>query len=92
MQELEAFRAQTRAWLEANCPPSMRTPMPEGETVWGGKRATYPNPDSKIWLDRMASVGWTVPTWPRQYGGGGLSGPRRASSTRKCVGSAAERR
>ena len=73
MQELEAFRAETHAWLEANCPPSMRTPMPEDETVWGGKRATYANPESKIWLDRMAAVGWTVPTWPKQYGGGGLN-------------------
>ena len=48
MQELEAFRAETRAWLEANCPPSMRTPMPEDETVWGGKRASYVNPDSNL--------------------------------------------
>jgi len=74
VQELEAFRAQARAWLEANCPPSMRTPITEEETVWGGKRATYPNPESKLWLDRAASIGWTVPTWPKQYGGGGLSG------------------
>jgi alkylation response protein AidB-like acyl-CoA dehydrogenase len=72
--ELEAFRAETRAWLEANCPPSIRTPATEAESVWGGKRATYPNPESKLWLDRMASVGWTVPTWPKDYGGGGLSG------------------
>ena len=26
-----------------------------------------------IWLDRMAAKGWTAPTWPKQYGGGGLS-------------------
>ena len=25
--ELETFRAETRAWLQANCPPEMRTPM-----------------------------------------------------------------
>ena len=73
MQELEAFRAEARHWLEANCPPSMRLPATEEETVWGGKRAHFVNPDSKLWLERMASVGWTVPTWPKQYGGGGLS-------------------
>jgi alkylation response protein AidB-like acyl-CoA dehydrogenase len=73
VQDLDTFRAETRAWLEANCPPSMRTAMPEEETVWGGRRATYRNPESKVWLDRMAAKGWTVPTWPKQYGGGGLS-------------------
>jgi len=73
MAELDAFRAETRAWLEANCPPSMRTPMPEDEIAWGGRNAKFKNPDSKIWLERMAERGWTAPTWPKQYGGGGLS-------------------
>jgi alkylation response protein AidB-like acyl-CoA dehydrogenase len=73
MSDLDAFRTQTRAWLEANCPPSMRTPTPDDEIVWGGRNATYKNSDSKLWLERMALQGWTVPTWPKQYGGGGLS-------------------
>lgn len=73
MQDLETFRAETRTWLEENCPPSMRTPMPEQETVWGGRNATFVNPDSKLWLQRMAARGWTTPTWPQEYGGGGLS-------------------
>ena len=42
--DLETFRAETRAWLEENCPASMRTPMPEEETVWGGRNATFKNP------------------------------------------------
>jgi hypothetical protein len=33
MPDLDAFRTEARAWLEANCPPSMRTPMPDDETV-----------------------------------------------------------
>jgi acyl-CoA dehydrogenase len=41
--DLETFRAETRAWLEENCPASMRTPMPEEETVWGGRNATFKN-------------------------------------------------
>jgi alkylation response protein AidB-like acyl-CoA dehydrogenase len=73
MNDLEAFRHNTRAWLEANCPASMRTPGAEEETVWGGRRERFANPDSKIWLARMAEKGWTCPTWPKQYGGGGLS-------------------
>ncbi|HEX7036086.1 MAG TPA: acyl-CoA dehydrogenase family protein [Pseudomonadales bacterium] len=73
MADLDTFREEVRSWLEANCPPSMRTPMPENETVWGGRRERFVNPDSKVWLERMAERGWTAPTWPKEYGGGGLS-------------------
>ncbi|MET0595932.1 MAG: acyl-CoA dehydrogenase family protein [Polyangiaceae bacterium] len=70
---LDAFRAEIRAWLVANCPPSMRTPMKEDDEVWGGRRPIFDHPDQKVWLDRMASRGFTAPTWPSAYGGGGLS-------------------
>jgi len=70
---MSEFRNSTRSWLEQNCPASMRTPMPESETVWGGSREQFENPDSKVWLSNMADKGWTVPTWPTEYGGGGLS-------------------
>ena len=73
MQGLEEFQTSTRAWLEANCPASMRTAMVQDEIVWGGRNATFKNPDSKLWLERMASKGWTCPTWPTEYGGGGLN-------------------
>ena len=73
MTDLDTFRTQTRAWLEANCPASMRTPMPEKEAVWGGRNATFANPDSKAWLAAMAARGWTAPEWPAAYGGGGLT-------------------
>ncbi len=76
MSDLESFRAETRAWLEANCPPSMRggaQVADEDSSIWGGRRAKWTNPEAKLWLDRMASKGYTAPTWPREYGGGGLS-------------------
>lgn len=73
MNERNSFRAEVRSWLEENCPPSMRTPMPENETVWGGRNATFENPDSEVWLRRMAERGWTAPMWPEEYGGGGLT-------------------
>lgn len=63
------FREETREWLEANCPESMRSP---GMVTSGGRRATFANPDTKLWLDRMAKKGWTAPDWPKEYGGGGL--------------------
>jgi alkylation response protein AidB-like acyl-CoA dehydrogenase len=73
MTALDTFREETRAWLQENCPESMCTPMPEREMPWGGRNASYPNPDTKVWMDRMASRGWTAPEWPAEYGGGGLS-------------------
>jgi alkylation response protein AidB-like acyl-CoA dehydrogenase len=74
MAELESFRAETRAWLEANCPPEMRTPMrDESDACWGGRNAVFQSQAQKVWLERMATRGWTVPDWPKAYGGGGLS-------------------
>ena len=73
MSELDVFRNEVESWLEDNCPESMRTPMSEDQTVWGGRTQTFENPDSKVWLERMAERGWTCPTWPKEYGGGGLS-------------------
>lgn len=51
----------------------MGTMLSNDEGIWGGRRATFPSPDAKRWLERMAERGWTAPTWPREYGGGGLS-------------------
>ena len=73
MFALKDFQNSTRQWLEENCPQSMRTPMVQEEIVWGGKSPTFANPESKLWLDRMADKGWTCPSWPTEYGGGGLS-------------------
>ncbi len=74
MHDLEVFRREVRAWLEASCPASMRTPQRgDIDDVWGGRRATWQHPDQKVWLERMASRGWTAPTWPKEYGGGGLA-------------------
>ena len=71
---LEIFRKETKDWLEANCPQSMRKPIQsEADICWGGRNWTFASEDQKIWLERMAERGWTVPTWPKEYGGGGLS-------------------
>ena len=76
MQNLEEFRKEVKEWLDKNCPPSMRSgadPSIPVDEVWGGKNAVYKNPESKIWLDRMGEKGWTMPTVPKEYGGGGLN-------------------
>ncbi|MBU1385270.1 MAG: acyl-CoA dehydrogenase family protein [Alphaproteobacteria bacterium] len=74
MTDLDTFRAETRAWLEANCPAECRGPVASDEDrVWGGRNAVYPTPAHKVWLERMGARGWTAPEWPKEYGGGGLS-------------------
>ncbi|MCB1853605.1 MAG: acyl-CoA dehydrogenase family protein, partial [Halieaceae bacterium] len=73
MSELDQFRQDTRAWLEANCPQSMREPVKGFDDLYsGGRHPEITHPDQKVWCERMAERGWTVPHWPREYGGGGL--------------------
>ena len=74
MADLEIFRSETRGWLEANCPPDMRLPLEDDEDrYWGGRNATFNSEGQRLWFERMAARGWTVPEWPKEYGGGGLS-------------------
>ncbi|WP_156776046.1 acyl-CoA dehydrogenase family protein [Oceanicaulis sp. HTCC2633] len=74
MMSLENFRKETKDWLEANCPQGMRQPIKsEADICWGGRNWTFASEDQKVWLERMAERGWTLPTWPKEYGGGGLS-------------------
>ncbi|QDP19026.1 acyl-CoA dehydrogenase family protein [Sphingomonas xanthus] len=73
MADVEQFRREVRDWLEANCPAEMRTPMrSEKDACWGGRHFEFQSDAQKRWLDAMASRGWTVPDWPKDYGGGGL--------------------
>jgi alkylation response protein AidB-like acyl-CoA dehydrogenase len=74
MSDSEAFRAETRAWLEANCPAEMREPVrDETDLCWGGRNPAFKNDAQRRWLEMMAERGWTVPDWPKEYGGGGLA-------------------
>ena len=67
------FRSEIREWLEANAPPRMREPLGHPDEVyWGGKKLRYPE-DVVRWCAVMAERGFTAPTWPKEYGGGGLS-------------------
>ena len=69
--DLDAFRTEARAWLEANFPASLRrgadAPPADPEA------ATTPTADADLWRQRMGEKGWGAPTWPAQYGGGGLT-------------------
>jgi len=68
MSDLTSFRAETRDWLAASCPPGARGSGP----VSIGSRSLDLGEDLRLWLERMAERGWTVPTWPKEYGGAEL--------------------
>ncbi|THD64746.1 acyl-CoA dehydrogenase family protein [Phenylobacterium sp.] len=77
--DLDAFRAEVREWLAANYPPELRDAdaKTDPEAVWGGRAFDGSADPQIVWRDRVAAKGWTAPTWPTAYGGGGLS-PQQA--------------
>ena len=68
--ELTEFRNDTRAWLAENCPAGARGPGPVSN---GSTKIKITDKDTLLWLDRMIERGWTVPSWPTEFGGGGLN-------------------
>ncbi len=73
--ELDTFRSDVRSWLEANYPAELRDPTAkvDPEAMWGGQ-AFLDSDDLQIaWMRKMGEKGWTAPTWPTEYGGGGLT-------------------
>ena len=73
--ELGAFRLDARAWIRENAPRSLWGTSGSGpfEGYWGGSKCTESDPDILRWRDLGIERGWTAPSWPTEYGGGGLS-------------------
>src|SRR5580698_4667268 len=67
---MEPFRAEARSWIEAHFPASLRI---DPDVAVDPEAAAAPNPDAELWRRRMGEKGWGTPTWPTEYGGGGLS-------------------
>src|SRR5271168_4120196 len=67
--DIDAFRADAKAWLEANFPASLKG---KGGMMYI-EDANPDDADIKAWTKAMGDKGWGVPTWPTAYGGGGLS-------------------
>jgi len=65
-QPLETFRAEVRAWLEQDYPRTLRT----GDN---GSDAPALAEARKAWTKAICGRGWATPSWPKEYGGGGLS-------------------
>lgn len=68
VSDLEAFRAEVRAWLADNFPPALEGVLPMMEGGADGRHAS----DMALWRDRLAARGWGTPHWPEAYGGAGL--------------------
>ena len=66
---LDAFRTEVRNWLASNFPASLKGKGAIMFAEGGGPT----EPDFLSWKKAMAVKGWGTPTWPKQYGGGGLS-------------------
>ena len=73
--DLDTFRTEVRAWLEAEYPAELRDPnaKTDPEAVWGGRAFAGSDDPQTVWMRRVAAQGWTAPTWPKDYGGAGLS-------------------
>jgi alkylation response protein AidB-like acyl-CoA dehydrogenase len=69
--DVDGFRAEARTWLADNFPPALA-----GVEVALAAAVGPLSGDAKLWRDRMGEKGWGVPTWPAQYGGGGLTAPQ----------------
>jgi alkylation response protein AidB-like acyl-CoA dehydrogenase len=64
---LEAFREEVRDWLAANFPKTLAGRAPQAG------QADVDNEAAHRWKAALCAKGWGTPTWPRAYGGGGLS-------------------
>ena len=66
--EQEEFRKEVRTWLQENIPEEMKEPVDgrdfskEQHLFWRKKHL------------ELAEKGWLYPTYPKEYGGGGLTG------------------
>ena len=69
-EELETFREEAKNWLAENFPTSLAG---RAGAVLGAESVDRSNPDLDVWIDRLGEKGWGTPTWPAEYGGGGLS-------------------
>jgi len=57
----DAFRAEARAWLEANVP---KTPLASFDTKAGFD-------EHRAWEAGLNAAGWAMVPWPKEYGGRG---------------------
>jgi alkylation response protein AidB-like acyl-CoA dehydrogenase len=66
----DAFREEVRTFIAQNFPPELKG---KGNALASVEGPTQEGPAEKAWREAMGERGWGVPTWPKEYGGGGLT-------------------
>jgi alkylation response protein AidB-like acyl-CoA dehydrogenase len=72
----DAFRADIRAWLDANLPQALRT------KVLDHKRLS--RDDYASWHKLLGTRGWSVVAWPKEHGGPGWNATQRHIWDEEC--------
>ena len=75
--EEKAFRAEVRAFLQRELPPSLRADM--RRTGF----ATYSQ--QRDWQRILNAKGWGAPAWPREFGGTGWSAEQQMAFADECA-------
>ncbi|WP_213779033.1 acyl-CoA dehydrogenase family protein [Caballeronia sp. dw_276] len=73
----DAFRADIRAWLDANLPQALRT------KVLDHKRLS--RDDYASWHKLLGTRGWSVVAWPKEFGGPGWNATQRHIWDEECA-------
>ena len=68
MGSVDAFRSEVRDWLAANCTEDLRV----------GSRDRLSRERFDAWVRALGTQGWAAPSWPKEYGGGGLDREHQA--------------
>lgn len=66
-EQQESFRKEVRTWLEGNVPTEMRLPVDPADAT---------EEQFQFWRGihkKLGAKGWLHPTYPKEYGGGGLA-------------------
>ena len=78
-QNLNALRAEVRAWLGENVPPDLDLPGPDEDI----------SPELEAWAmefrRKLGEKGWLAPAWPKYFGGGDSRRKPRMQSCRKSI-------
>ena len=71
-EQQESFRHEVQDWIKKNVPANMKSPIDQDD-----RTDAY----FAFWREKhkdLGARGWLHPTYPKQYGGGGLSGEHEA--------------
>jgi alkylation response protein AidB-like acyl-CoA dehydrogenase len=73
----DAFRADIRAWLDANLPQALRTKVLDHKRL---NRNDYAS-----WHKLLGTRGWSVVAWPKEFGGPGWDATQRHIWDEECA-------